>query len=35
MPKLSHTLVVTNPNTGNENSVVLEGLGIFSVSDVA
>ena len=29
MPKLSHTLVVTNPNTGNENSVVLEGLAAF------
>ena len=29
MPKLSHTLIVTNPNTGNENSVVLEGLAAF------
>ena len=29
MPKLSHTLVVTNPNTGEENAVVLEGLAAF------
>lgn len=29
MPKLSHTIVVTNPNTGEENSVVLEGLASF------
>ena len=29
MPKLSHTLTVTNPNTGVENEVVLEGLSSF------
>jgi hypothetical protein len=29
MPKLSHTLTVVNPNTGNENSIVLEGLSDF------
>tara|TARA_B100001142_G_scaffold66053_2_gene65704 strand:+ start:1791 stop:2510 length:720 start_codon:yes stop_codon:yes gene_type:complete len=29
MPKLSHTLKVTNPNTGVENEVVLEGLASF------
>ena len=29
MPKLSHTLTVTNPNTGVENKVVLEGLSSF------
>ncbi len=29
MPKLSHTLKVTNPNTGKENEVVLEGLASF------
>lgn len=29
MPKLSHTLTVVNPNTGKENSVVLEGLSDF------
>jgi len=29
MPKLSHTITVVNPNTGNENSVVLEGLSDF------
>lgn len=29
MPKLSHTLKITNPNTGVENSVVLEGLTSF------
>ena len=29
MPKLTHTITVTNPNTGNENSVVLEGLTDF------
>ena len=29
MPKLSHKIVVTNPNTGVENEVVLEGLGSF------
>ncbi len=29
MPKLSHTLTVTNPNTGVESEVVLEGLASF------
>jgi hypothetical protein len=29
MPKLSHTLQVVNPNTGKENSIVLEGLTDF------
>ena len=29
MPKLSHTIIVKNPNTGIENEVVLEGLGSF------
>lgn len=29
MPKLSHTLMVTNPNTGVESEVVLEGLASF------
>jgi secreted Zn-dependent insulinase-like peptidase len=29
MPKLSHTLQVINPNTGKENSIVLEGLTDF------
>jgi hypothetical protein len=29
MPKLSHTMKVTNPNTGVENEVVLEGLSSF------
>jgi hypothetical protein len=29
MPKLSHTLKVTNPNTGVENEIVLEGLSSF------
>lgn len=29
MPKLKHTLKVTNPNTGVENEVVLEGLASF------
>lgn len=29
MPKLSHTIVVTNPNTGFENKIVLEGLTSF------
>ena len=29
MPKLSHTVKVTNPNTGVENDVVLEGLASF------
>ena len=30
MPKLSHTLKVTNPQTGVESEVVLEGLASFS-----
>ena len=30
MPKLSHKLTVTNPNTKKENTVVLEGLADFS-----
>jgi hypothetical protein len=29
MPVLSHTITVTNPNTGNENIVKLEGLTSF------
>tara|TARA_B100002019_G_scaffold108935_1_gene93597 strand:+ start:3480 stop:4190 length:711 start_codon:yes stop_codon:yes gene_type:complete len=29
MPKLSHTLKVTNPNTGKENEIKLEGLASF------
>ncbi len=29
MPKLSHTIKVTNPVTGVENDIVLEGLGSF------
>ena len=29
MPKLSHTITVTNPNTGVENEVILEGLSSF------
>lgn len=29
MPKLSHTVKVTNPNTGVENEIVLEGLASF------
>ena len=29
IPKLSHTFKVTNPNTGVENEVVLEGLSSF------
>lgn len=29
MPKLSHIITVTNPNTGVENSVKLEGLSSF------
>jgi secreted Zn-dependent insulinase-like peptidase len=31
MPKLSHTITVTNPNTNKETSVVLEGLSDFFV----
>ena len=29
MPKLSHTVVVKNPNTGVDNEIVLEGLASF------
>jgi len=29
MPKLSHTIKVTNPVTGVENEIVMEGLGSF------
>ena len=29
MPKLSHKIKVTNPNTKVENEVVLEGLASF------
>ena len=29
MPKLKHTISVTNPNTGVESDVVLEGLASF------
>ena len=29
MPKLSHTIEVTNPNTNKKNSIVLEGLADF------
>ena len=29
MPKLSHTITVTNPNTGVENEVTFEGLSSF------
>ncbi len=29
MPKLSHTITVTNPETGVDNEIVLEGLGSF------
>jgi hypothetical protein len=29
MPKLSHTITVTNPNTKVESEVVLEGLASF------
>ena len=29
MPKLSHTIVVKNPNTGMESEVVVEGLASF------
>ncbi len=31
MPKLTHEIVVTNPNTGVESTVVLEGLSSFFV----
>ena len=29
MPKLSHTVMVKNPNTGVESEVVIEGLASF------
>ena len=29
MPKMSHTVKVTNPETGVESDVVLEGLASF------
>jgi hypothetical protein len=29
MPKLSHTIKLKNPNTGEESEVVLEGLNSF------
>lgn len=29
MPKLTHVIEVTNPNTGKENKIVLEGLTSF------
>ena len=29
MPKLSHTIEVTNPNTKKKHSIVLEGLADF------
>jgi len=29
MPKLSHKLTITNPNTGVDNEIVLEGLNSF------
>ena len=29
MPKLKHTVKVTNPNTGGENDIVLEGMQSF------
>ena len=29
MPKLAHTVKVTNPNTGIETEIVLEGLASF------
>jgi len=29
MPKLSYTLVIKNPNTGEENKITLEGLNSF------
>ena len=32
MPKLSHKLVVTNPNTGVDNEIIFEGLASFSGS---
>ena len=35
MPKLTHTIKVTNPNTGKESDVVLEGLASFFASPTA
>lgn len=35
MPKLTHTVKVTNPNTGVESDVVLEGLASFSLGPTA
>ena len=29
IPRLKHEIVVTNPNTGKENKVLLEGLQSF------
>ena len=29
MPKLKHTVKVTNPNTGVENEILLEGMQSF------
>ena len=29
MPKLTHTVTVTNPNTKKENKIVIEGLQNF------
>jgi len=29
MPKLSHTITVSNPNTGKESEVIIEGLASF------
>ena len=31
MPRLSHTVTVTNPNTKKKNKVTLEGLNSFFV----
>jgi hypothetical protein len=31
MPKLSHTITVTNPETGKDNEIVIEGLASFFV----
>ena len=31
MPKLSHKVKVTNPKTGVESDVILEGLSVFQV----
>ena len=29
MPKVRHVVKVTNPNTGNDNEIVLEGMQSF------